>query len=151
MFIFLVFHQHCTVSRDRVHCKMFFGSPTGVATHLLSNQAVMNFRDLRNIKAAFFIPAWFALPYITRAGCCHALPVWKQAWHLNCQQCRLTCSFYVTKLDLPNVHTWMICISVTTSDALREISDVWCFGSISDVDWAVAFSPNFISFQDGDS
>jgi len=25
MFIFLVFHQHCTVSRDRVHCKMFFG------------------------------------------------------------------------------------------------------------------------------
>ena len=79
IFIFLVFHQHCTVSRDRVHCKMFFGSTTGVATHSLSNQAVMNFRDLRNIEAAFFIPACFALPYITRAGCCRALPVWKQA------------------------------------------------------------------------
>ena len=79
MFIFLVFHQHCTVSLDRVHCKMFFGSTTGVATHLLSNQAVMNFRDLKNIEAAFFIPACFALPYITRAGCCRALPVWKQA------------------------------------------------------------------------
>ena len=95
---FLVFHQHCTVNRDQVHCKMFFGSTTGVATHSLSNQAVMNFRDLRNIEAAFFIPACFALPYITRAGCCHALPVWKQAWHLNYQQCRLMCSFYVTKL-----------------------------------------------------
>ena len=56
MFIFLVFHRHCTVSRDQVHCKMFFGSTTGVATHSLSNQAVMNFRDLRNIEAAFFIP-----------------------------------------------------------------------------------------------
>ena len=54
---FLVFHQHCTVSRDQVHCKMFFGSTTGVATHSLSNQAVMNFRDLRNTEAAFFIPA----------------------------------------------------------------------------------------------
>jgi len=79
MFIFLVFHQHCTVRRDRVHCKMFFGSSTAVATHSLSNQAVMNFRDLRNVEAAFFIPARFALPYITRAGCCRALSVWKQA------------------------------------------------------------------------
>ena len=79
MFIFLVFHQHCTVSRDRVHCKMFFGSTTGVARHSLPNQAVMNFRDLRNIEAASFIPACFALPYITRAGCCRALPVWKLA------------------------------------------------------------------------
>ena len=41
---FLVFHQHYTVSRDQVHCKMFFGSTTGVATHSLSNQAVMNLR-----------------------------------------------------------------------------------------------------------
>jgi len=95
---FLVFHQHCTVSRDQVHCKMFFDSAAGVTTHTLSNQAVMNFRDLRNIEAAFFIPACFALPYITRAGCCRALPVWKQAWHLNYQQCRLMCSLYVTKL-----------------------------------------------------
>ena len=79
MFICLVFHQHCTVSRDRVHCKMFFGSTTGVAKHSLSYQAVMNLRDLKNIEAAFFIPACFALPYITRAGCCRALPVWKQA------------------------------------------------------------------------
>ena len=29
--------------------------------------------------------------------------------------------------DLPNVHTWMICISVTTSDVLRKISDVLMF------------------------
>jgi len=50
MFLFLVFHQHCTVSRDRVHCKMLFGSTTGAATHSLSNQEVMNFRDLRNIE-----------------------------------------------------------------------------------------------------
>jgi len=76
---FFVFHQHCTVSRDRVHCKIFFGSTTGVATHSLSNQAVMHFRDLRNIEATFFIPACFTLQYITRAGCCRALPVWKQA------------------------------------------------------------------------
>ena len=95
---FLVFHQHCTVSRDQVHCKMFFGSTTGVTTHTLSNQAVMNFLDLRNIEAAFFIPACFALPYITWAGCCRALPAWKQAWHLNYQECRLMCSLYVTKL-----------------------------------------------------
>ena len=95
---FLVFHQHCTVSRDQVHSKMFFGSTTGVATHSLSNQAVMNFQDLRNIEAAFFIPACLALPYITRAGCCRALPVWKQGWHLNNQQCLLLCSLYVTKL-----------------------------------------------------
>jgi len=40
---------------------MFFDSTTGVTTHTLSNQAVMNFRDLRNIEAAFFIPACFAL------------------------------------------------------------------------------------------
>jgi len=45
---------------------MFFASTTAVATHSLSNQAVMNFRDLKNIEAAFFIPACFALPYITR-------------------------------------------------------------------------------------
>jgi len=57
--------------------------PQGVATHLLSNQAVMNFRDLRNIEAAFFIPAWFVLPYITGAGCYRPLPAWKQAWHLK--------------------------------------------------------------------
>ena len=98
MLIFLVFHQHCTISRDRVHCKMFFGSPTGVATHSLSNHAVMNFRDLRNIEAAFFIPAWLVLLYITRAGCYRALPAWKQAWHLNYQKCRLMCSLYVTKV-----------------------------------------------------
>jgi len=42
--------------------------------------------------AAFFIPAPFVLPYITRAGCYRSLPVWKQAWHLNYQQCRLMCS-----------------------------------------------------------
>jgi len=48
--------------------------------------------------AAFFIPAWFVLPYITRAVCYSALPVWKQAWHLNYQQCRLMCSLYVTNL-----------------------------------------------------
>jgi len=58
----------------------------------------MNFRDLRNIEAAFFIPAWFVLPYITRAGCYRALPAWKQAWHLKYQQFRLMCSLYVTKL-----------------------------------------------------
>jgi len=29
----------------------------------------MNFRDLRNIEAAFFIPAWFVLQSISRAGC----------------------------------------------------------------------------------
>ena len=73
MLIFLVFHQRSTV--HRVHCKMFFDSTTGVATHSLSNQAVMNFRDLRNIEAAFSIPACFALPHTTRAGCCRALPV----------------------------------------------------------------------------
>ena len=84
-----------------------FSSPTGVATHSLSNQAVMNFRDLRNIEAAFFIPACFALPYITRAWCCRALPVWKQAWHLNYQQCRLMCSLYVTKLGSSKcTHFW---------------------------------------------
>jgi len=29
----------------------------------------MNFRGLRNIEAAFFIPAWFVPPSIRRAGC----------------------------------------------------------------------------------
>ena len=121
--------------------------PQSVATHLLSNQAVINFRDLRNIEAAFFVAAWFALLYITRAGCYRSLTAWKQAWNLNYQQCRLKCSLYVTMLGLPNVHTWMICISVMTSDVLREISDVWCFGSKSDVDWAVVFSPSLYLFR----
>jgi len=53
--------------------------PQGVAAHLLSNQAVMNFRDLRNIEIAFFISACFVLPYVTIAGCYRALPAWKQA------------------------------------------------------------------------
>jgi len=49
--------------------------------------------------AAFFIPAWFVLPYITRAGCYRALPALKQTWHLKYQQCRLIdCSLYVTNL-----------------------------------------------------
>ena len=52
--------------------------PLGTATHMLSNQAVMNFRDLRNIEAAVFIPAWFVPPHITRAGCYRALSAWKQ-------------------------------------------------------------------------
>jgi len=43
--------------------------PQGVANHLLSNQALMNFLGLRNIKAAFFIPPWFVLPSTTKAGC----------------------------------------------------------------------------------
>ena len=77
--MFISYFFTSIVSRDQVHCKMFFGSTNGVATHSLSNQAVMNFRDLRNIEEAFFIPTCFALPYITRAGCCRALPVWKQA------------------------------------------------------------------------
>jgi len=72
--------------------------PQGLATHLLTNQAVINFRDLRNIEAAFFIPAWFVLSSTTRTGCYRALPAWKQARHLNCQQCRLMCSLYVAKL-----------------------------------------------------
>jgi len=49
--------------------------------------------------------------------------------------------------DLPNVHTWMICISVTTSDVLREISYISCFGSKSDVAWAVVFSPVLYPFR----
>ena len=143
---FLVFHQHCTVSRDQVHCKMFFGSTTGVATHSLSNQAIMNFRDLRNIEAAFFIPACFALPYITRAGCCHALPVWKQAWHLNYQQCRLMCSFYVTKLGTFLMYTrgWYA--------SVLPLLMFWEKGLTSDVLAAnlmlteqLFLSPNFIS------
>jgi len=76
--------------------------PQGVETHLLSNQAVMNFRDLRNIEAAIFIPTWFVPPYITRAGCYRALPAWKQAWHLNYQQCRLICNYTSQSCDLPN-------------------------------------------------
>jgi len=38
------------------------GEPIEYSTHLLSNQAVMNFRDLRNIEAAFFVPVWIVLP-----------------------------------------------------------------------------------------
>ena len=97
MLIFLVFHQHCTISRDRLYCKIFFGSTTGVATHLLSNQAVMNFRDLRNIEAAFFIPA----RYIYNKSCvlpCSASVGTSLEFNLNYQQCRLMCSLYVTKL-----------------------------------------------------
>jgi len=56
------------------------------------------FSKFEKYWAAFFIPAWFVLPYITRAVCYRALPAWKQAWHLNHQQCRLMCSLYVTKL-----------------------------------------------------
>ena len=58
----------------------------------------MNFRGLGNIETAFFIPALFVQPSITRAGCYRALLPWKQAWHLNYQQCRLMRSLYVTKL-----------------------------------------------------
>jgi len=105
------------------------------------------FSRLEKYWAVFFIPAWFVLPYITRAGCYRALPAWKHVWHVNYQQCRLMCSFTSQSWDLPNVHTWMICISVTTSDGLREISDVWCFGSKSYVDWADVFSPISYPFR----
>ena len=146
---FLVFHQHCTVSREQVHCKMFFGSTTGVTTHTLSNQAVMNFRDLRNIEAAFL------------HSCVFCATIYNKSWVLPCSasaelcQCGNKHDIWTTNSvdwcvvhtsqswDLPNVHTWMICISVTISDVLREISDIWCFGSISDVDWAVVSFPKF--------
>ena len=88
-----------------LYCKSRSGALQNVLWqyHRRSNTFVIKpsgyeFSRFENIEAAFFIPACFALPYITRAGCCHALPVWKQAWHLNYQQCRLMCSFYVTKL-----------------------------------------------------
>ena len=58
----------------------------------------MNFRGLRDIEAAFFIPAWFVLPYITRAAYYRPLLPWKQARYLNYRQCRLMCSLYITKL-----------------------------------------------------
>jgi len=55
------------------HCKSqsgaYLAAPQGIATHFLSNQAVMIFRGLRNIEAAFFNPAWFVLSSVTRAGC----------------------------------------------------------------------------------
>ena len=89
IFIFLVFHQHCTVNRDRVDCKMFFGCTTGVATHSLSNQAVMNFRDLRNIEAAFFIPAC----------CVFCTTIYNKSWVLPCSASVETS----TTFELPTV------------------------------------------------
>ena len=47
-----------------------------------------------------------------------------------------TCSHQVTAIR-----------SVATSDVLRDISDVWCFCSKSDVDWAYAFSQIFYTFR----
>jgi len=41
-------------------------------------------------------------------------------------------------------HFWWFNIR---SDVLREISDVWCFSNKSDVDWAIAFFLNFLSFS----
>jgi len=58
------------------------------------------------------------------------------------------CVVYTSQTwDLPNVHTWIICISITTSAVLREISDVWWFGSKSDVDWADVFTPILYRFR----
>ena len=58
------------------------------------------------------------------------------------------CVVYTSQTwDVPNVHTWMICINVTTSDVLREISDVWWFSSKSDVDWADVVSPILYPFR----
>jgi len=42
-------------------------------------------------------------------------------------------------------HFW--CFNIR-SDVLREISDVWCIGNKSDVDWAVVCFPNFLHFSD---
>ena len=92
--------------------------PQGLATHLLTNQAVINFRDLRNIEAAFFIPAWFVLSSTTRTVCYRALPAWKQARHLNYQQCRLMCSLYVAKLR-PS-----LCAHL---DDMHQCYHFWCF------------------------
>jgi len=75
---------------------MFFGSTTGVATQSLSNQAVMNFRDLRNIEAAFFIPACFALYNKSWVLPCSASVETSMTFELPTG--RLMCSFYVTKL-----------------------------------------------------
>jgi len=60
MFVFLVFHQHCT-SRSGALQQRSSAVPQKGATHLLSNQVVMNFRSLRDIEAAFFITAWFVV------------------------------------------------------------------------------------------
>jgi len=46
------------------------------------------------------------------------------------------------------VHTWMICISVITSDVLREMSDVLAANLM--LTELLFFFPNFISFQDED-
>ena len=96
MIIVLVFHQHW--SRDRVHCRMFFGSTTRRSNTFVIKPSGYEVSRFEKYWAAFFIPAWFVLPYITRAGCYRALSAWKQAWHLNYQQCRLMCRLYVTKL-----------------------------------------------------
>jgi len=75
---------------------------TGLTTRRSNTFAIKpsgyEFSRFEKYRAAFFVPTWFVLPYITRAGCYRALPVWKQAWHLNYQQCRLMCSLYVTNL-----------------------------------------------------
>jgi len=90
----------------------------GVATHLLSNQ-----------------------------GCYRALSAWKHwsklgIWTTNSVD---WCVVWTSQSwNLPNVHMLMICISVTTSGVLREISDIWCFGRKSDVDWAVVFPQFYI-------
>jgi len=62
--------------------------PVATEEGILANTQKKNLRNhggyrcgWRNIEAAFFIPAWFVLPCITRAGCYRALPAWKQAWH----------------------------------------------------------------------
>ena len=69
----------------------------------------MNFRDLRNIEAAFFVPAWFILEYIIKAGCYRALPAWLGIWTTNSVDWRVV--YTSQSWDLPDVHTWMICIS----------------------------------------
>ena len=53
---FLSYPQHCK-SRSGGIAECSSAVPQGVATRLLSNQAVMNFRGLRDIEAAFFVPA----------------------------------------------------------------------------------------------
>jgi len=107
----------------------------------------MNFRDLRNIEQLssflrglyYHIKQELCVTVLCQRG--NKLGIWTTN---SVDWCVV---FTSQSWDLPNVHTWMICISVTISDVLREISDVWCFGSKSAVDWADVFTPVLYPFR----
>ena len=123
MFIFLVFHQHCK-SRSRALQNVLWQYHKAWK-HICYQTKRLWIFEIWEILSSF-LHSCVVCTTIYNKSCVTVLCQRGNKlgfWTTNSVD---WCVVYTSQSwDLPNVHTWMICISVTTSDVLREMSDVW--------------------------